>query len=341
MKLTNRRVVVTGSSQGMGLEIAKAFSQHGASVVVNARGTDANGQAKLQGAAEEVSAQGGRAIAFAGDVSEPGVAEQLVAACVEAVGGIDILVNNAGVHSEQPIQNCSIGNWRTTMSVNLDGPFLTSRAAAPHMIAQRWGRIINATSGAAQGGNGGTAYPASKAGLIGLTYAMARDLGMYGITVNGYNPQARTPMSYGGLGEGSTEVFQSAIREFRKRGFYSQAKTDWLLGMTPANGIPRWILYLCLDKANYINGEIFYLDGRRVGLASQSDEMRTLLHDYSRLGPFELDELEAVAPTFFPLENRWPLKADAEIAEGFVSANAPAGKAVGLGGADGPQIQGA
>jgi len=316
MKLAGRRVVVTGASTGMGLEIAKAFSKEGASVVVNARGSGADGRAALEEATAATTAAGTKAISFAGDVSEPGVAEQLIAACVDTFGGIDILINNAGVHDGGTILNQSVEEWHRTLKINLDGPFLTSLAAAPHMKAQRWGRIINATSGAAWGGNGGTSYPASKAGLIGLTCAMARDLGMYGVTVNAYNPQARTRMSDGeATGEEATKRFQAAMRSFLKRGFYTQAKLDWLLGMTPADGIPPWILYLCLEEAKYINGEVFFLDGRRVGLLSQADEVRTMLRSYNDHGPFPLDELIANAPIFFPLENRWPRKTDEEIAD--------------------------
>jgi 3-oxoacyl-[acyl-carrier protein] reductase len=177
-----RVVIVTGAWRGLGRAAAERFHERGASVAVNVRDAER---------AEQLAAViGERALAVPGDVAAPGVAEEIVRATLARFGRVDIVVNNAALALSTRFPDLTADEWRAALEVNLTAPFLLTKAALSAMRAQQYGRIINISS---SGGRmvstlGGAHYTASKAGLLGLTRAAAKELGKFGITVNAVCP---------------------------------------------------------------------------------------------------------------------------------------------------------
>jgi NAD(P)-dependent dehydrogenase (short-subunit alcohol dehydrogenase family) len=177
-----RVAIVTGAARGLGRAAAARLYERGASVVVNVRD-----QARTNAAAE---ALGHRAIGIAGDVTTPGFPEALVRGTLERFGRIDILINNAALARSTRLPNLTADEFREALEVNMTAPFLLTQAVAPSMREQQYGRIINISSSAGRMVStlGGAHYTASKAGLLGLTRAVAKELGPFGITVNAICP---------------------------------------------------------------------------------------------------------------------------------------------------------
>ena len=297
MKLKGKRVVVTGSSMGIGRKIALLMAKEGAQVVINARRSDA-----VIAVVTEILAQGGTAIGVAGAVDDPAFAKELIAQCVDQFGGIDVLVNNAAILSPEalgPVTDCSLETWDQILRVNLSGPMYTCRAALPHMVKQRWGRIINAGSFAGLGWMGGSAYIAAKSALFGLTRAMAADYGPYGITANVYNPEALSVMN-------DPAVLTQGIRHWVDRGYRTEAEAKYLANIGEGSGVAPWVAYLGSDEADYINGHVFAVESRRIAMVALPEEEKVLFHDFKQNGPWSLDKLTSLAPLAFPVENRWP-----------------------------------
>ncbi len=180
-ELANRVAIVTGSGRNIGRAIALALAAAGASVVVNARGNAAEADAVVG----EIEKAGGKAVAVIGDVSEPATAEKLAAAAIERFGRIDFLVNNAAIRAEKPLDALSYQDWRTILGVILDGAFLCVKAVLPHLKKSGAGSIVNIGGLSAHSGSKGRAHViAAKAGLVGLTRALAADLAADKVTVN-------------------------------------------------------------------------------------------------------------------------------------------------------------
>lgn len=309
MLLSGKVAIVTGASQGMGREIALLLAKEGASLVVNSRGVGEARAAALNDLVESIRERGGAAIACPGSVADPDVAVRCVDSALQSFGRLDILVNNAGVLGRLPVDQCPVDHWREVLDINLGGTFYMAHFSVPHMKARRWGRIVNCASGGAFGHMGGASYAASKGGVISLTYAMARDLGMYGITSNAYNPQARSRLSDGD----APDYFEKMLRARVERGFFAPEQFEYVRTMKGADGIAPWVVYLCLDEADYINGQLFGVEGRRVGLVAEPAETKMLFRDYDAHGPWTLDELRAVAPMALQLHNKWPKLSEDEI----------------------------
>jgi NAD(P)-dependent dehydrogenase (short-subunit alcohol dehydrogenase family) len=241
--LAGRVAVVTGGSRGLGLAIARAFAAAGAAQLLIAR--DA---ARLDDAVRRVAEEsGGEAIALAGDVTSAGFAARAIDVAREQLGRLDILVNNAGIGFSGPIEAVEEGTWDEVLDVDLKGPFLLCKAAAPVLAAQRWGRIVNVASISGQTGGvrASVAYSAAKAGLIGLTKTLARDLGPFGITVNAIAPgQIETDM--GGLAGDARRALEARIP----------------LGRL---GVPEDVayaaLYLASEQAGYVTGHTLDVNG--------------------------------------------------------------------------------
>jgi 3-oxoacyl-[acyl-carrier protein] reductase len=179
--LEGRVAVVTGAARNIGRAIALSLAGAGARVVVNAV-TSAEAAAEV---VQAIEAQGGRAIVHLADVTDPAAAERLMAAAAETFGGIDIVVNNAAIRREASIDELDYAKWREVLSVILDGAFLCAKAALPYLRASKAGSIINIGGMSANTGSAGRAHVvAAKAGLAGLTRALAHDLAPDGITVN-------------------------------------------------------------------------------------------------------------------------------------------------------------
>ncbi len=241
--LTSKVAVVTGASRGIGRAIALELARRGAAVVVNY-----NQSAEAAGAvAAEIEAAGGRAALFQADVSAAEQAGALIAFAVETFGDLHILVNNAGITRDMLVMMMSEEDWQVVLDTNLKSTFLCSKAAVKHMLRKRTGRIINIASVAGQMGNPGqTNYSASKAGQIGFTKALAREVAARGITVNAVAP-----------GFVETDILQSM----------PAGALEAALKLVPLGrlGRPEEVAYavafLASDAAAYITGQVLGIDG--------------------------------------------------------------------------------
>ena len=183
-KLEGRVAIVTGAARGMGRAFAVAFAAEGAAVAV----ADRDG-AGARDAAEEIVLAGGSAIGVSVDVSDPAAAARLVETTLAQLGGLHVLVNNAAIGTSCAIDEMSVETWRQMIETNLASVFYCTKAALPTMVEQRYGRIVNMASQLAlKGGVEMSHYCAAKAGVLGITKALARELAPHGITVNAIAP---------------------------------------------------------------------------------------------------------------------------------------------------------
>lgn len=179
---TGRVAIITGAARGLGRAAAERLHERGAAVAVNVR--------DRQRAESVALSIGGRAIAVPGDIAVAGVPDEIVRLTLERFGRVDILINNAAFAHSTRFSQLSAEEWRQALEVNLTAPFLLTKAVLPAMKAQGYGRIVNISSSAGRMVStlGGAHYTASKAGLLGLTRAAAKELGQFGITVNAICP---------------------------------------------------------------------------------------------------------------------------------------------------------
>jgi 3-oxoacyl-[acyl-carrier protein] reductase len=246
MSLEGRAALVTGASRGIGRAIALALAQRGARVMVN-YAHDADG---ARATLDAIQAGGGQAFAHQADVTDFKSAEGLVRAAGEALGGVDILVNNAGTTRDMVIMMMPEADWDVVIATNLKSAFNCSKAAVRGMLRRRWGRIINITSVAGIAGNAGqTNYSASKAGLIGFTRALAREVAPRGITVNAVAP-----------GFVPTTLTNSLPAELKDASLKTIPLGRW--------GTPEEVAYavafLAAEEAGYITGQVLSVDGGMV-----------------------------------------------------------------------------
>ena len=240
--LSGKVAIVTGASRGIGRAIALALAAQGAKVVASARNAEA-----LAGLVEEIKRLGGEATAVAGDVAVEEDAAKLVEEAVATYGQLDILVNNAGITRDGLLLRMKSEDWDAVLDTNLKGAFLCIRAAAKVMSKQRSGRIINMSSVVGEMGNAGQAnYCASKAGLLGLTKSVAKELARRNVTVNAITP--------GFIVTDMTENMTDKARE---------AMTEQIpLGrLGESDDIANAVLFLASDQASYITGQVLGING--------------------------------------------------------------------------------
>lgn len=240
--LAGRVGIVTGGSRGIGLAIARALAEDGASVVVSGR--DA---ARLDAAQRELEGFGGGVAALAADAAKREDAERLVDAAKERFGRIDVLVNNAGITRDQLLVRMKDDDWDQVLDTNLRGVFLMTRAVAKVMMRQKSGRIINISSTAGAMGNPGQVnYSAAKAGVIGLTKAAARELAHWNILVNGVAP-------------GLIETDMAATMPAEAREALLQQVPLKRIGTS--REVAEVVRFLAGDGAAYVTGQIIHVNG--------------------------------------------------------------------------------
>ena len=237
-----RVALITGASQGIGRACALVLAEAGAKVALCARNPE-----KLEQLAGEINGKGGEAAAFKMDVASEEEIKAGVKGAISRFGKIDILVNNAGVTRDQLVMRMKRADWNDVINTNLTGPFLLIQAVIGSMLKQRWGRIINITSIFGQIGQVGQAnYASSKAGLIGLTMAVAREVGSRNITVNAVSPGFVETAMTAGL---SAELKQAMIRNVP----LGRAGTDL--------EVAHAVKFLASEEAGYITGEVLKVNG--------------------------------------------------------------------------------
>jgi len=240
--LSDKVAVVTGASRGIGRCIALALAAQGAKVVASARNAEA-----LDNLVEEIKRQGGEATAVVGDVAVDTDASRLIDQAAARYGHLDILVNNAGITRDGLLLRMKNEDWDAVLDTNLKGAFLCIRAAAKVMSKQRSGRIINISSVVGEMGNAGQAnYCASKAGLLGLTKSVARELARRNVTVNAITP--------GFIVTDMTDDMTDKAR---------QAMTEQIpLGrLGEVDDIASAVIFLASDQSSYITGQVLGING--------------------------------------------------------------------------------
>ncbi len=280
--LENRVAIVTGSGQGIGKAIAIAMAKEGARVVTNNRKPGTPG-GDAETTAREIIDMGGQAVPFFGDISEWEVAQKLAQMAVDNFDRVDILVNNAGAMREGLFIDATEDDFDMLVASHLKGPSSCTSAVLSHMIAQKYGRIINISSGSALGlVRGQVIYGAAKAGVLGLTRGVAMEMKEYGITVNAIMPVARTRM-----GDSTHAKVAAGIIKL----------PPGIGSNEPPENIAPIIVYLASEKAGKITGCTF---ARRfvgtIGLMSDPTLVRAAYKD----GVWNIDEIDKVMPQLIP-----------------------------------------
>jgi 3-oxoacyl-[acyl-carrier protein] reductase len=241
MDLNNRTAIVTGSGRGIGRAIALKLADAGASVIVN----DIDKAAET--VAAEIEAAGKHGQAVMADASSASDVARLIKAATDTYGRIDILVNNAGINRDQLLVRMSEEDWDRVINIDLKSVFLCTRAVLRPMMKQRWGRIISISSIVGLMGNAGQAnYASAKAGIIGFTRSIAREVASRGITANAVAP-----------GFIDTEMTQQ-IPETQRQELISRIPAG-RLGSPEDVALAVW--FLALEEAGYISGQVLTVDG--------------------------------------------------------------------------------
>lgn len=243
MRLKEKTAIITGAGSGLGEAIARRFAAEGASLLV----CDRNAQA-VEALSNELSPYVPGVRACEVDVSDSASVQKMTESCMKAFGRIDILVNNAGISPKKEYLEYTEEDWDAVIDVNLKGEYLCARAVSEHMMERRYGRIVNLSSSAWRSGGfaGGIPYTSAKAGVIGLTRALAKTLGPYGVTVNAIAPgPTATPLTDGWL----------------------PARRDEIVKQIPLGRVGRPLdvanaaLFLASDEAEYITGICLDVNG--------------------------------------------------------------------------------
>ena len=244
MKLAGKRALVTGAQQGIGRAVALALAEAGADVAINWL----DDRAAAEAVAGEVRAKGRKACLVQGSVGSFTEVARIVAEAHATLGGIDVLVNNAGVFPRSPFLELAEAEWDQVLGVNLKGSFLVAQAAARAMVKDgRKGAIVNLASSAVRGHPLGVHYSASKAGIIGMTRAIALALAPHGIRVNAIAP---------GITDTAQPRYQYSEAEMQE-----QSRLVPLGAMAKSSDIADIILFLASDASRFITGEVVHANG--------------------------------------------------------------------------------
>jgi len=247
MRLQGRVAVVTGAGRGLGEAIALRLAREGAAVMLN----DLHAETAVH-TADRIRGEGGTARVVAGSVTEEGVVRELMERTVTDLGALHILVNNAGITRDRLLRDMSVEDWDAVLDLNLRATFLCCKYATPHMVAAKWGRVINMSSRAHLGNKGQVNYSASKAGVIGLSRALSLELGKFGVTVNCIAPGiVATP------GVTSLPHYQNLVERV--------APTLPIPRLGRPEDVAGVAAFLASDDAEYVTGETIHVSGGRYG----------------------------------------------------------------------------
>ncbi|GAA0120926.1 MAG: 3-oxoacyl-[acyl-carrier-protein] reductase [Clostridium argentinense] len=244
--LQGKNVVITGASRGIGRAIALKLASLGANIVFNFK----NSVNKADELVEEIETLGVKAKAVQGDIANLKDAEELIRVCKEDFGSVDVLVNNAGITRDNLVMRMKEEDFDSVIDTNLKGTFNTIKHVTPIMMKQRSGKIINISSVVGIVGNAGQAnYSASKAGVIGLTKSVAKELGSRGINVNAIAP--------GFIETDMTEVLKDNIKE-------NLLKSIPLKKLGSSEDVANLVVFLASEQSKYITGQVINVDGGMV-----------------------------------------------------------------------------
>jgi NAD(P)-dependent dehydrogenase (short-subunit alcohol dehydrogenase family) len=270
MLLEGKVAVVTGGGNGIGREISKLMGAEGAMVVVNDLGTAVDGAGQSRSAADQtvdmIKAAGGKATANYDSVATPEGGQNIIQTAVDTYGKIDILVHVAGILRDRMVFNMSIEEWDAVINVHLRGAFCVNKPACVLMRAQKSGCIINFSSISAAGNSGQANYSAAKAGILGLTRTVARDMAKYGVRANAIWPGADTRM---------TATVPEAARQIRAERGIGEAAPRPAAARKPEN-VASVVTFLASDMAKDITGWTVGIMGDRLSLIEDPRPVKTI-----------------------------------------------------------------
>ncbi len=284
--------IVTGAGRGIGRSVALMLAEEGAAVVVNDLGGSVDGAGRSSGPAsgvvDEIRSAGGRALASFDSVAEFDGAGRIVGTALDGFGRVDIVCHAAGILRDRMVFNMTEEEWDGVLRVHLVGAFNIVRSALPHLMEQGYGRVVLFSSISALGAAGQANYAAAKEGMVGLTRALAEELGPHGITVNAVYPGANTRMM---------ATVMNTPRS-ATQGPSGAVGADALLSspeppeaQTPGSNAAK-IVYLCTEPAGSITGQVISTNGWSLGLYSRRRVVRSIHKD----GRWTLEELERLMP---------------------------------------------
>ena len=287
-RLEGRSAIVTGGGRGIGRAVALALAEEGANVLVCDLGGEVDGTgadpAPAAEVAEECRKLGVGGVPHAGDVVDFDAAEDMVRTCVDEFGRVDIVCNIAGILTIKMLWELSEEQWDRVLGVHLKGSFNLTRHAAPRMMEQRHGRIVNTASEAWAGLSSIAGYVTAKGALVSLTYATARELGRYGVTCNAIVPRAQTR-------------FGPAIAA-QQMGRGQEIPAEWLTpqpSRDAANFAP-FLAYLASNAAADVNGCVFLTTGNAIGLFEEPRLRAHVSRDPETEGRWTFEEIEKLVP---------------------------------------------
>ena len=297
-RLENQVIIVTGAGRGIGAEVAKLLAADGASVVVNDLGGSLDGSGTSVSPAEqtvqEIRENGGIAIPSFDSVAEYDSAARIVQTAIDTYGRLDGLCHVAGILRDRMLFNMTEEEWDAVLNVHLYGAFNMVRNSIPHMMRQRYGRIVLFSSGSGLGASGQANYASAKEGMVGFTRGLASELKPFNISINAVYPGGNTRMV------SSIPVTTTKLRE-RQRLATSNAQTELktqggpikgpLEAASPANNAPK-AAYLCTRDGGSITGQVIGTSGWVMSLYSP----RHVIHSIHKEGRWTIDELERLLP---------------------------------------------
>ncbi|HZP57038.1 MAG TPA: SDR family NAD(P)-dependent oxidoreductase [Dehalococcoidia bacterium] len=303
-RLEGKVAIVTGGGRGIGRAESLALAAEGARVVVNDFGGTAAGTGGERGPADEVVEEikklGSDAVANYDNVADFAAGDRMVQQAMDSFGRLDIVINNAGILRDKMIFNMSEEEWDIVLAVHLKGHFNLSRHAAVVFRQQRSGVFVNTASESGLGNRGQGNYAAAKEGIIGLTRTLARDMGGYGVRANAIRPRAGTRLVI-------SDEMRAAAARGGAAGMGLQALENFAK-LNPPEAVAPFVVWLCTDAAENVNGRDFLVSGTTIGLYSLPEVIAKVDNPSGEL--WTLDRLDQEIPEKVTkgLTNQWPRK---------------------------------